>query len=143
MKQYKTDQEIFDYGLNHILKQGKPSIRDDKCKYRDGEGNSCIIGGMIPDDLYDEKFEGKSISAMLNQPNFIEALNRLNIGESHMSGKLALWDDTNLLSKMQHCHDRASDEVNFISEFIYRMSTVAASFDLKFNPYGEDKYVTV
>ena len=136
MLQYKTDQEIFDQGLNHILKQGKPSIKNDKCKYRDGEGSSCIIGCMIPDDLYDKKFEGKSVLALFNQPDFMKALERARIGESHTRGKLALWSNTCLLTEMQKCHDRASDKDDFIAEFKTQMSDLAISFGLKFNPTG-------
>lgn len=53
-----TEQEIFDTVARHLLTQGKKSIGvEGGCAYRGKEGCKCAAGCLIPDDLYDPRFE--------------------------------------------------------------------------------------
>ena len=73
-----SQQEIYDYVCEKLWEQGITSIMDndkhDKnsifhtpiiCAYRGNNGTKCAIGFLIPDELYDVKFEKKSISDSL------------------------------------------------------------------------------
>ena len=125
--QYKTDQEIFDHGLNHILKQGKASVDGEACKYRDTVGNSCIIGGMIGDEFYDESFEGKPIGILINYNTiFQRAMREFNIE--------IRFDSIGLLRDMQDCHDRAGvyEFDDFIPAFKRRMAKIAKDRGLEY-----------
>lgn len=51
-------QEIFDTVYEKLLKQGKASTFDGKCRYRGANGNKCAIGHLIPDELYESYMEG-------------------------------------------------------------------------------------
>lgn len=56
-------QEIFDKVCNHLMTQmakadGGPE--DSDCKYRGAGGKTCAIGCLIPDEKYQERFEGNA-----------------------------------------------------------------------------------
>ena len=57
-----TRQDIFNIAANGLLKQGKQSASGDKCLYRGPDGLKCAIGMLIPDELYEDAFEGNSAS---------------------------------------------------------------------------------
>ena len=60
-----TAQEIFNKVCIHLVKQGAPSFvkinsmsNITRCVYKNKEnGRMCAIGCLIPDNIYDEKFE--------------------------------------------------------------------------------------
>ena len=68
-----TNQEVFDISVNHLRKQGRKSsagkkadditgIVTDDCRYRLKDGDTilmCAAGPFIPDEVYNEKMEGK------------------------------------------------------------------------------------
>jgi len=58
-----TKQDIFNIAANGLLKQGKTSKNSSSCMYRGPNGLKCAIGMLIPDELYEEGFEGKSASS--------------------------------------------------------------------------------
>ena len=59
-----TRQEVFDKALAHLRAQGQSSMRDDGyCLYRSPEGLKCAIGALVPDEKYNEDFEGQAASA--------------------------------------------------------------------------------
>lgn len=45
-----TATEIIDYVEAHLIKQGKRSISDRTCKYRDDAGNACAVGCLVDDE---------------------------------------------------------------------------------------------
>lgn len=56
-------QEVFDWVVSNLLKQGKKSLGGDgNCRYRGKNGLKCAAGWCIGDDEYDrigENIEGK------------------------------------------------------------------------------------
>lgn len=54
-------QGIYDKIVNHLRKQGKPSIDlTGYCAYRGTDGLSCAVGCLISDDAYNPDIEGDS-----------------------------------------------------------------------------------
>lgn len=56
----KTRQELFDNAWRQARRQGwARSLNDDgECCYRTATGERCNVGANIPDELYEEAFEG-------------------------------------------------------------------------------------
>lgn len=116
-----TRQETFDTVVRAILKQGKPS-RDaiGACYYRTHGGLKCAAGHLIPDELYDPKMEGKTVS--------------------HMDVRFAVdGHDLGLLSRLQEAHDNAGahgdeDEngntLDFVADFRRRVKETAEEYAL-------------
>ncbi len=50
-------QKAFDTMLDHLRKQGEPSVRNGWCVYRDDAGNKCAVGALIPDEVYTPEIE--------------------------------------------------------------------------------------
>jgi hypothetical protein len=66
-----TSQEIFNKVATHLLKQGKRSVYPTEdgekgvfCAYRSPEGLSCAVGCLIPDELYDPRFEDRRVGQL-------------------------------------------------------------------------------
>ena len=57
-------QELYDFVVAAIVKQGRPSVGDnDRCLYRGPDGLKCAAGHVIPDGIYSpEIMENRSIS---------------------------------------------------------------------------------
>lgn len=56
----------------HLAKQRKGSRvdgPDSTCAYRGTDNNMCAIGCLIPDELYNKKYEGKNIRALMSYPS--------------------------------------------------------------------------
>ncbi len=56
----------------HLAKQRKGSRvagTDSTCAYRGNDNTMCAIGCLIPDELYNEGYEGKNIRALLSWPS--------------------------------------------------------------------------
>lgn len=54
----ETEQEIYDIVAAHMLKQKSRSVDSgDKCAYRGDDGRKCAAGCLIPDEVYDSKYE--------------------------------------------------------------------------------------
>lgn len=56
-----TLQDIFDAAWQAFVVEMKPkseNVNSNTCLYRSPEGHKCAIGLCIPDELYNEKFEG-------------------------------------------------------------------------------------
>ena len=58
-------QQAFDISVKHLRKQGcRSRVKGGSitCRYRIPENNlKCAVGALIPDELYQESFEGKGI----------------------------------------------------------------------------------
>jgi len=63
-----TNQQAFNKIWNHfIVNKGKKSSEGSYCKYRDGAGNKCAVGVLIPDNLYDKNLEGKGYAVLISE----------------------------------------------------------------------------
>ena len=63
---YRTGQELFNLAVRGLRGQGwKQSVWVEgtvgSCSYRGTEGRRCAIGWCIPDEVYDENLEGKTV----------------------------------------------------------------------------------
>lgn len=63
-----TRQELFDRVVQHCNRQGERSVVDASvptflryCVYRNERSLKCGIGALMPDEVYEEVFEGKSV----------------------------------------------------------------------------------
>lgn len=57
--------EVFAKVKAHLLAQGRRSVfveDTEMCAYRDGMGNSCAVGCLIPDDRYNSYIENLPVS---------------------------------------------------------------------------------
>ena len=62
-----TKQEVFEYVVTNLLKQGEKSILPnsvERCGYRGKDGKKCAAGFIISDEEYKKTFEGKTFQAM-------------------------------------------------------------------------------
>ncbi len=82
----RTSQEVFDYVVAHLRKQGSASIKNGRCAYRGNLGMSCAAGCLIGDDEYRIGMEGRSWSRVVS---------------SHMITAAHL----PLITSLQQCHD--------------------------------------
>lgn len=59
-------QEVFDYIVAFLLKQGARSVGGDgACRYRGDDGTMCAIGCLLPDETYDPWMEGLGLADFL------------------------------------------------------------------------------
>jgi len=116
MTQKEAQQHIFDLALNHIRKQGGPSISGSKCAYRGEGGRSCAFAPAIKE--YDEMMEGRLAWVLLKM--FPENM----IPEAIIAG-VALCQD------VQFCHDNVADcDDRFMENFERNMKDVATTHSL-------------
>ena len=78
MNTQERRQDIYNRVKAHLLKQGqRASIAGEGCMYRlvleDGTVLKCAIGGLIPDDKYDPKWEGKAAWGLISKQSFRDA----------------------------------------------------------------------
>jgi hypothetical protein len=117
-----TNQSVFETVARHLFAQGKRAFLPmDGCLYRTPTGNSCAVGCLIPDDMYSEDMEGKSVGQLLGRQ--VGGLN----GELHDFFEGVDWG---LLQDLQQLHDNESNWENsaVLSE---RLFAVAKEYDLK------------
>jgi hypothetical protein len=119
MTAQEQNQADFDFVMMSMIEQGRPSIRTGPhgtpgCAYRGANGTKCAAGFFIPDELYSEEIEGKSLRA--------ESVSQLEcFTEKSLS----------LLRAMQVAHDISSDYPdNFMEQFRNRMRSIADYFEL-------------
>lgn len=61
-----TDQEIFDHVSRFLLQEQKGgAYKGESCRYRAPNGNKCAIGCLIPNELYEPIYEGRSAEIFL------------------------------------------------------------------------------
>lgn len=94
-------QEIFNRALEHAKTMRGPSyIMQDKhfptCAYRGCNGNKCLIGAVLPDNLYCPAMEASIIEDILVQYPEVDDYFRVNTE-----------DDVEFLTGLQMCHDDA------------------------------------
>jgi hypothetical protein len=115
----EQNQSDFDFVMKSMIEQGRPSLRvgphgTKQCAYRGENGTKCAAGFFIPDELYSEDLEGKSLLA--------DSVERLEC----FDGK-----GLSFLRTMQQAHDISSeDPKNFMEQFRNRMRNIAEYYEL-------------
>ena len=106
-----TEQEVFDYVSNHLLKQNEKSTLggNNQCVYRGDNGLKCAAGCLIADNEYKAILEG-------------------NIWYKLIDKGLVLPDHKTLIMSLQNVHDGFN-----VSDWSNALSEVANEFSLKFN----------
>ena len=85
-----------------VIKQGRASVHLDSdgeisCAYRGNNGCKCMIGQLIPDDIYTAEAEGYNVPWLFGHGRFNEIA-------SYLSGIA----DSQLLQSLQRAHDSSS-----------------------------------
>lgn len=122
MHKLPSAQEIFNTVAAHLHKQGRPAYAEDgwSCSYRTNSGLSCAVGCLIPDKLYNPKFEGRAAA------NVISLLYRWGLAD---------WrEHVALLEALQGLHDycKITHKGTFLKpELASRLREVAQRFSLE------------
>jgi len=105
-----NNQGAFDIALLHLLNQGHRSVSSSgRSQLRDPQGGKSAIGALIPDRLYVNSMEGKTIQQLLAafHPEYLPL-------RRHLSGV-----GLPLLNALQDLHDRAGESPpNSFREFV-------------------------
>jgi hypothetical protein len=112
----RTNQEVFDYVLEKLYAQGRPSSAGRQCFYRGSDGLKCAAGWLIPDTAYDIGMEGMAAEAV---PYLRQRYDR------------------DLIERLQTAHDEAAREsggnaVVWLRQWSERMQQIAISFGLRY-----------
>lgn len=111
-----SKQETFDTVVGALIKQGRPSVGEGKCKYRGPNGDKCAVGHLIPDSKYRETMEGRAINDM--------AVFYVVQGLGH---------NVALVESLQMAHDDYSSMPNFMSNFIAMAKEISRDYRLEWN----------
>ena len=100
----KSLQEVYDFIVAHLMKQGKRSVNETgTCVYRGPKGLMCAVGCLIPDEDYRIDFEGAiSRTVIERMVGFVALVGFVAYGnepDKHMV------EMDNLLRTMQMIHD--------------------------------------
>lgn len=116
-------QQAFDIMVAHLRQQGRPSRYDAAgCAYRGPDGLKCAVGALIPDELYRDNMEGRTIRTLLISDR--DAYHKLS--------RLLDRVDVQLLEEMQTIHDH-NEPKQWEKAFKY----VAEEFNLNYTaPQG-------
>jgi hypothetical protein len=118
-------QEVFDKVATHLLTQARPAFDITAgCLYRANDGTSCAVGCLIPDHLYDKKFETLTARTLIfgdrvNEVAPVASAELIDLLEPHAE----------LLERLQDDHDVAADGVS-VSLWPSRLRMTAVYFDL-------------
>lgn len=102
-------QEIFDRVLEHAKTMDGPSYfmedgRSPTCAYRGCNGNKCLIGAILPDNLYCPKMESNVIENLLLEHPEVDDYFQVQSEE-----------DVKFLSSLQMCHDNSCNWKHFFA----------------------------
>ena len=113
-------QEIFNKAHKHFANMTEPSMGDGsndcdgtQCAYRGANGNKCIVGVFIPDELYDESLEGDSLDPDRNGVVKRETYHSTRVTEvlaKTFGQDFLSIDQYVLLANLQSTHDRNADD---------------------------------
>ena len=123
---YKTMQETYDTVVEHLLKQGGPSMLKGSnvtCAYRGDNGRKCAAGILIPDDRYHPNMENKSVKAW-DVRDVIEELGYVN---------------GDLLQRLQEAHDSSAEDWN--AKIVFRLREVARIYGLDTSVFDRVEFV--
>lgn len=84
-----------------LLAQNQQSLEGSWiCKYRGENNTKCAVGCLIPNDLYDQSFEGKTAKALFKFNKFLP-VKKVIIEKYNVRGLKLV----NLLTHLQKIHD--------------------------------------
>ena len=109
-------QDIFNKAVKHFAGMAGPSMdaTDDtstQCAYRGTNGNKCVVGAFIPDELYDETLEGDAIDP--NATGGVDGYHDTRITAvvaAAFKQKQLTRDQYVLLGTLQKIHDGNADD---------------------------------
>lgn len=120
-----NEQEIFDFVVNHIRKQGGPALNNLSCAYRTEDGLKCAAGCLIADEVY--AVYGKDIEGEI-VTNYRVAMALKNSGID-VDDRLKL----RLITELQGAHDSLSTGpviINFVEKFEKKAKSIANDLGL-------------
>jgi len=115
-------QEIFDAVVKHLLAAPARSVNHitDTCVYRGPNGSKCAVGAILPDEIYDPKFdissEGTGIHSLCEK----------------YSDEIPYWMRRNvmLLQELQRTHDDPENWYDKKRYMIQKLHRIAMYFGL-------------
>ena len=114
-----TRQEIFDKVVAHFAVQREAAAEYGTCMYRTPDGRKCAIGALIPDEVYSQRLEDKSVGTLLLEFPDIMMASGLSDGDS--------W----FLCDLQAVHDsNAFSDKPFLNYFSHSMRLLADRYKL-------------
>lgn len=120
-KNLNTDQEIFDYVVEHLFKQNRVAKGYGICSYRGDGGTSCAVGCLIDDFFYSPSLECKGISS----EEVKSAVSESGVMFSQNTGFM--------LAFLQSTHDVAYNTMNSIEDVVRFVNIIKSyEFDKKF-----------
>lgn len=96
---------------DHVRQMPGKSSCGDKCLYRTDDGNRCLLGRFIPDELYDVSWESRYC---LNVGSSLVKAIEVGLKREGLmppNGSLTL-EDLSILRSLQKCHDNAVRDVD-------------------------------
>lgn len=70
-----TEQEVFDKVKAHLLQQNSKALyKGSGGVYKAEDGKKCAVGCLIPDELYEERFEGLGVLTLLQESTKLREL---------------------------------------------------------------------
>ena len=127
MSEPRTNQEVFDYVLEKLYEQGRPSVNPrspKECLYRGDAGARCAAGWLLPDDLWKQRYNAYGFAALpaeiMDDPRMC-----------HL--------DVDLVVAMQDAHDDAAvacakdaRQGDWLRDWLRKMQGVARNFNLQY-----------
>lgn len=107
---FESTQEIFEFVIGFLAKQGTQSINQDQCVYNDNGGKKCAVGCLIPSEIYTPEIEGWRIDQIHKSSEFLEVNNFFR--------NSGLASNMEFLHTLQGFHDKQSNwysKANFIN----------------------------
>src|SRR5690606_13748718 len=122
----KTEQEVFDYVCEHLVRQGKPSwsSKYGVCLYLDDEGNKCAAGCLISDDEYKTDYEGQNWVTLIG--NFKETTSC----HVHLISRLQQAHDSSTMDLRSNRYNGGGIRMDFINILKPKLLGVANEFGL-------------
>jgi len=110
----KDRSDVFNYVIDHLRRQGLPSLASGLCAYRGENGTMCAAGALMTDEEYDPRWELKMIDDLC-RGNLLPNLLRERI-EPHLD----------MVADLQKFHDNYLEYDDGIfnkctEEFVYHM----------------------
>lgn len=116
-----SDQEVFDFAVNHLRKQGKQSKQGDGCMYKHPDGLMCAAAPFIRN--YADYMEGTNYNSIVEDDADC-------FGEGVENNQP--YDHSDLITRLQSIHDL----VNFKSPSDWEpmFQDLASRFELIYTP---------
>lgn len=114
-------KQMLEKAITHVIKQGKASKNPESsiCQYRSKCGLMCAVGALIPDELYSEEFEGRSVHDR-----------EIRDIMSSVAGRELSFEEIENLNRVQKSHDNASHLKEFVEAFIKEIKYAVYEGDL-------------